>query len=72
MVGKVKPSRDESPTGRPAFGGAVELRERLYPPLKISAVVRVLVEAGAEIGEILDGTGLCAESIANPNTRTSI
>jgi AraC-like DNA-binding protein len=73
MVGKVKPSRDDaSSTGRAALGGAVEPRERLYPPLKISAVVRVLVEAGAEIDQILVDTGLCAEAIANPHTRTSI
>ena len=73
MGGKVKPSRDDAfQTGGPAHSGAIELREMLYPPFKIAAVVRVLVEAGAEIGEILIGTGLCAQSVANPNTRTSI
>jgi AraC-like DNA-binding protein len=73
MVGTVKPSRDDaSPTVRRPLGGAVELRERLYPPLKIAAVVRVLVDAGVELSEILDGTGLSAESVANPQTRTSI
>jgi AraC-like DNA-binding protein len=55
---------------RPAEAPA--LREKLYAPLKIAAVVRELSEAGYAADGILSGTGLHAEALADPNTRTSI
>jgi AraC-like DNA-binding protein len=55
---------------RPA--DALALRETLYAPLKIAAVVRELSDAGHAADRILSGTGLHAEELANPNTRTSI
>src|SRR5262249_47697141 len=48
------------------------LREKLYAPLKIAMVVRVLSEAGYVADRVLSGTGLNSEELANPNTRTSI
>ena len=48
------------------------LREKLYAPLKIATVVRVLSEAGYVANRALSGTGLNTEQLANPNTRTSI
>src|SRR5262245_64362297 len=48
------------------------LREKLYAPLKIATVVRVLSEAGYVADRVLSGTGLNSEELANPNTRTSI
>jgi hypothetical protein len=48
------------------------LREKLYAPLKIAMVVRVLSEAGHVANRVLSGTGLNSEQLANPNTRTSI
>jgi AraC-like DNA-binding protein len=67
MVRKNLPSQvDELMDVRPSP------HERLYVPLKIAAVVKVLADAGVEAGEVLAGTGLSAASIADPNTRTSI
>src|SRR5690348_538357 len=51
---------------------ALALRERLYAPLKIAAVVRELSEAGYAADRVLSGTGLQAEALADPNTRTSV
>jgi AraC-like DNA-binding protein len=55
---------------RPA--DAFALREKLYAPLKIAAVVRELSDAGYAVDRVLSGSGLQAEALANPNTRTSI
>src|SRR5262249_47979163 len=51
---------------------AVALREKLYAPLKIAAVVRELSEGGYAADRVLSGTGLQAEALTDPNTRTSI
>jgi AraC-like DNA-binding protein len=52
--------------------GALALREKLYAPLKIATVVRVLSDAGYAADRVLSGTGLHTEELANPNTRTCI
>jgi AraC-like DNA-binding protein len=52
--------------------GAHALREKLYAPLKIEAVVRVLSEASYAPDRILSGTGLRADELVDLNTRTSI
>lgn len=51
---------------------AIALRERLYAPLKIAAVVQVLADAGVDRAATLAGTGLTVEQAANPDTRTSL
>src|SRR5262245_29016047 len=51
---------------------AIALREKLYAPLKISAVVRELSEAGYAVDRVLSGTGLTPEALVNASTRTSI
>lgn len=48
------------------------LREKLYAPLKIAAVVRELSQAGYAAEGVLSGTGLQEEALTDPNTRTSI
>lgn len=60
----------------PALAGAppgpVRLRERIYAPLKILAVVQVLAEHGISGEAILEGTGLTVEQIHDADVRTSL
>jgi len=48
------------------------LREKLYAPLKIAAVLRELSDAGYDVDRVLSDTGLQVEVLTNPNTRASI
>jgi len=73
MAGRTKaPQGGTSTPVKLLPGDAIALKEKLYAPLKIAAVVRELSAAGYAADRILSGTGLQAESVANPNTRTSI
>jgi hypothetical protein len=46
--------------------------EKRYAPYKLIALVEVLNEQGIPAEESLSGTGLSTESLANPETRTSV
>src|SRR5262245_63809057 len=72
MATKVKTRTSVSPTVTVRPAEALALREKLYPPLKIAAVVRELSEAGYAADRVLSGSGVQAQTLADPNTRTSI
>jgi AraC-like DNA-binding protein len=67
-----RPQAGASPPRRLRPGDTLALREKLYAPLKIAAVVRELSDAGYAADRVLSGTGLHAEELTNPNIRTSI
>ena len=46
--------------------------EKRYAPYKVAALVEVLLEQGIGAEASLSGTGLSAEGLANPETRTSV
>ena len=48
------------------------MREKLYAPLKIAAIVRELSDRGYSADRVLSDTGLQTEELTNPNIRTSI
>ena len=55
--------------------GIMELplwNEKRYAPYKVAALVEVLEEQGIAPEASLSGTGLSAESLSNPETRTSV
>jgi len=72
MATMVKTPTSASPTVKVRPAEALALREKLYPPLKIAAIVRELSEAGYAADRLLSGSGVQAEALADPNTRTSI
>lgn len=47
------------------------LREKRYPPLRIATAVQALVEGGAGVPALLEGTGLDARSLDDPDVRVS-
>jgi AraC-like DNA-binding protein len=47
-------------------------RERLYPPYKLAALVRLMRDAGASPNEVLQGTGLDEHMLNDPACLTSI
>lgn len=51
---------------------AVKLREKVYAPLKILTVVRVLSECGVTAETALAGTGLSMDGIHDPDALTSV
>jgi len=51
---------------------ALAMREKLYAPLKIAAIVRELSDRGYSADRVLSDTGLQTEELTNPNIRTSI
>lgn len=48
------------------------LHQKVYPPLKIAALARVLAECGIPVAQALAGTGLSEVQIGLPQTRCSI
>lgn len=52
--------------------GPLRLRERIYAPLKILAIVGVLAEHGIPGEKALEGTGLTVGQIHDPDVRTSV
>jgi AraC-like DNA-binding protein len=51
---------------------SVGLREALYAPLKILAVVQALAPSGVEAAGLLEGTGLSVRDVSSAHARTSI
>ena len=45
--------------------------DRRFPPSKLSVLLGVMTELGADPHEVLAGTGLLPESVSNPFTMTS-
>lgn len=51
---------------------AVQLREKIYAPLKILTVVQALSECGVTAEAALAGTGLSIDEVRDPGARTSV
>ncbi len=54
-----------------AVGGAIALREKRYPPLRIAIAVQALVEGGANATALLAGTGLDQQALDDPDVLVS-
>ncbi len=49
----------------------IERGEKVHAPIKIAAIVKVMVESGARAEDVLVGTGLDVNALGDPDTRTS-